>query len=124
MASYSHEFSNFPDQLITRHNFKNIDDNSGVSNLINEINSLRAAGKYDEAAKLIRTSSDLISQYIVDSTTFRTWEEEIWNGQVFAKQKQQVIFDGDDIPVGELGDIWIGAWYICYVILQATIQIK
>lgn len=109
MASYSHEFSNFPDQLITRHNFKNIDDNSGVSNLINEINSLRAAGKYDEAAKLIRTSSDLISQYIVDSTTFRTWEEEIWNGQAFAKQKQQVIFDGDDIPVGELGDIWIGA---------------
>lgn len=45
MASYSHEFSNFPDQLITRHNFKNIDDNSGVSNLINEINSLRAAGR-------------------------------------------------------------------------------
>lgn len=107
MSIYSHEFSNFPEQLITKHNFVNVDDST--ASLVNQINSLRLSGKYNEAAKLIRENSDRLKNRVADSSTFRTLEEEILNTQIYAKQKQQVVFTQDDEPEGELGDIWIGA---------------
>ena len=51
-----------------------------------------------------------MSNYIVDAITFRTWEEEIYNTQKFARQVQQSIYfdelekDFDGIE----GDVWIG----------------
>lgn len=83
MANYENEFSNFPFKKITKHNFKNVDDT--VASIVNEINELRAQGLYNQAAEAIQNNSAILGQYIVDAITFRTWEEEIYNTQVYAK---------------------------------------
>lgn len=108
MANYENEFSNFPVQKITKHNFKNVDDS--IADVINQINSLRARGLYDQAASIIQDNIDVLSHYIVDAITFRTWEEEIYNTQKYARQVRQSIFfderekDFDGIE----GDVWLG----------------
>lgn len=106
MSQYENEFSAFPERLITRHNFKNIDDT--VANLINQINLYRSKGAYTEATNLMRNNPSL-SQYIVDAVTFRTWEEEIYNTQKYAKAQQQTIFFEDEEPEYCLeNDVWLG----------------
>lgn len=108
MANYENEFSNFPAQKITKHNFKNVDDS--IADVINQINTLRAQGSYDQAANIIQNNLDTLSHYIVDAVTFRTWEEQIYNTQKYARQVQQSIFfdereqDFDGIE----GDVWLG----------------
>lgn len=106
MADFSREFSSFPSKKITRHYFKNVDDN--IAEKINDINSLRAQGLYDQAARLIQKNSDVLGQYIVDAITFRTWEEEIYNTQIYAKQQQQSIYFDEEEPNCITGDVWLG----------------
>lgn len=108
MSSYSTEFSSFPSKKITKHNFKNVDDN--IADIINQINSLRTQGLYNQAARIVQNNFDILSHYIVDAITFRTWEEEIYNTQKYARQKQQTIFfdeEEDDFD-GIEGDVWVG----------------
>ena len=108
MIKYEREFSLFPEKKITLHNFKNVDDN--ISLLINQINSLRSQGLYAEASQIIQSNFDVLSHYIVDAVTFRTWEEEIYNTQIYARQKQQTIFfdeEENDFD-GIKGDVWVG----------------
>lgn len=108
MSEYEREFSNFPDKKITLHNFKNVDDN--IASIINQINQLRAEGLYSQAASIINKNKDLLSQYIVDATTYRTWEEEIFNAQKYARQNQQSIYfdESEDDFDGIEGDVWVG----------------
>ena len=107
MSQYENEFSNFPYQKITKHNFKNVD--AGIASTINEINDLRSQGKYIEAAQIIENNKNVLSQYLVDAITFRTWEEEIYNTQKYAKQAQQVIYFEDEEPDYCLeNDVWLG----------------
>ncbi len=108
MAVYENEFSSFPSQKITKHDFKNVDDN--IASVINQINTLRQQGLYNQASRIIEDNFDILSHYIVDAITFRTWEEEIYNTQKYARQVQQSIyfdeyegnFDGIE------GDVWLG----------------
>lgn len=106
MSKFENEYSNFPYKKITRHNFKNIDDS--VAALINKINSLRLNRAYDQATSIIQDNKDILSQYVVDAVTFRTWEEEIFNTQKYAKQKQQVIYFDLQEPDCIEGDVWLG----------------
>ncbi|MCI9315696.1 MAG: hypothetical protein HFI57_12080 [Lachnospiraceae bacterium] len=107
VSQYENEFSAFPSQLITRHNFKNVDDEA--STMINHINSLRSQGSYLEAAQYIDQKKNVLSQYIVDAVTFRTWEEEIYNTQKYAKQAQQAVYFEDEEPDYCLeDDVWLG----------------
>lgn len=107
MSQYENEFSNFPYQKITRHNFKNIDDN--LAHIINQINTLRSQGLYNKASQIIENNRSALSQYIVDAMTFRTWEEEIYNTQKYARKRQQQIYFQDEEPDDcEEDDIWIG----------------
>lgn len=108
MAEYSREFSSFPSKKITRHNFKNVDDN--IAPIINQINNLRSQNLYNQAARIVQDNFDVLSHYIVDAITFRTWEEEIYNTQKYARQIQQSIFfdeDEEDFD-GIEGDVWVG----------------
>lgn len=108
MAEYSREFSSFPSKKITKHDFKNVDDN--IASIINQINSLRSQGLYNQAARIIQNNSDILGQYIVDAITFRTWEEEIYNTQKYSRQKQQSIYfdENEDDFDGIEGDVWVG----------------
>ena len=108
MAQYENEFSSFPSQKITRHHFKNLDD--AASGTIHQINQLRAQGAYSQAAALLESHKETLSPYIVDAVTFRTWEEEIYNTQKYAKQVSQTIFfeeNQEDFECLE-GDVWAG----------------
>lgn len=108
MSQYENEFSSFPEKKITRHDFRNVDDN--IAPVINQINSLRTQGLYNQAARIIQQNFDVLSHYIVDAITYRTWEEEIYNTQIYARQKQQVIFfDENEEDVDAIqGDVWLG----------------
>ena len=110
MTIYENEFSNFPEKKITRHNYKNVDDT--LATVINQVNELREQGLYNQAARIIEANKDILSQYVVDAVTYRTWEEEIWNTQKFAKQRQQVIYyeeDEDEVLENCIeGDVWVG----------------
>lgn len=106
MAAYENEFSNFPEKMITKHNFKNIDDS--IASLINQINHLRSQGLYSQAARIIQNNKTVLSQYIIDATTFRTWEEEIYNTQKYAMKNQQVVYVIDEEPDCFEEDVWIG----------------
>lgn len=108
MAEYSREFSSFPSKKITRHNFKNVDDN--IASIINQINTLRTQGLYNQAARIVQDNFDVLSHYIVDAITFRTWEEEIYNTQKYARQIQQSIFfdETEEDFDGIEGDVWVG----------------
>lgn len=107
MSEYSREFSNFPSEKITKHNFKNVDDT--IASIINQINSLQSQGLYNQASRIIQNNYDILSHYIVDAITFRTWEEEIYNTQKYARQKQQSIyFDASEEDFdGIEEDVWI-----------------
>lgn len=108
MVEYSREFSSFPSKKITRHNFKNVDDN--VASIINQIKSLRVQEKYNQAARIVQDNFDVLSHYIVDAITFRTWEEEIYNTQRYSRQVQQSIFfdETEEDFDGIEGDVWVG----------------
>lgn len=108
MAEYSREFSSFPHKKITRHNFKNVDDN--IAPIINQIKSLQLQGLYNQAARIVQDNFDVLSHYIVDAITFRTWEEEIYNTQLYAKQQQQSIYfdETEEDFDGIEGDVWVG----------------
>lgn len=105
-AIYETEFSNFPEKKIKLHNFKNIDDN--LASIINEINNLRAQGLYNQAQRIIENNRDILNQYVADMVTFRTWEEEIYNTQRYAKQQQQCIYFEEEEPDCIEGDVWVG----------------
>lgn len=107
MSNFEGEYSYFPERKITKHNFKNIDDT--IATVINQINDLRSQGLYNQASRIIENNKDILAQYVVDATTFRTWEEEIYNTQMYAKKVQQSIYFDDEEPdYCEENDIWIG----------------
>lgn len=108
MSRYEQEFSRFPEKKIIIHNFKNVDDN--VADIINQINSLREQGLYSQAANIINQNKDLLSKCVVDATTYRTWEEEIFNAQKYARQNQQSIYfdESEEDFDGIEGDVWVG----------------
>lgn len=106
MAKYENKYSNFPNLKIKLHTFKDVDDS--VAELINEINELRSQGLYAQAAIKIQNNRDILSQYIVNAVTFRTWEEEIYNTQTYARQMQQSIYFDQYEPDCLEGDVWIG----------------
>lgn len=104
---YENEFSNFPTKLITRHNFKNVDDS--IAYVINEIITLRSQGLYNQASRIVDANKDVLPQYIIDAVTFRTLEEEIYNTQRYAKKiQQQIYFEEEEPDYCEEDDIWIG----------------
>lgn len=106
MVEYANEFSNFPSELITRHNFKNVTDS--VSSIINQINTLRSQGQYGQAAILVNDNQALLSQHIIDAITLRTLEEEIYNTQIYAQKSGQGVYLDETEPDCLVGDIWVG----------------
>ena len=108
MTKYESEYSCFPNKKITKHNFADINDDTAP--IINQINALRSQGQYSQAAQILQANKEFLSRFIVDAETFRTWEDEIYNSQKYAKQVQQSIhFEENEEDVDCLeGDVWVG----------------
>ena len=106
-SSYTHEYSQFPNKLITIHNFKDADNS--VAALINTIDDLKFRCLYESAAKVISENADKLAPYTLDSSTINTLEEENRNAQVMALQKHQcVYFDENEPDICAVGDVWEG----------------
>jgi hypothetical protein len=121
--AYETEYSKFPTQNITLHEFKNISDDGitytldGVSysttinKLVAQINTLRASSvTADKVAcvNLMNAVKDTLAHYMVDAETFNTWEQEIYNTQVYAQSVLQSTHFGTEEPDCQVEDVWIG----------------
>lgn len=121
--AYETEYSKFPTKNITLHEFKNISDDGitytldGVSysttidKLVAQINTLRASSvTADKVAcvNLMNAVKDTLAHYMVDAETFNTWEQEIYNTQVYAQSVLQSTHFGTEEPDCQVEDIWIG----------------
>lgn len=106
MATYTHEYSNFPTSLITVKEYKNVDD--FIKGFVHQVQLLREQGYYAEAARMIRTSADM-APYNFDAEDVNRIVEEIRNTQIFAQGQKQAIFYSTttDFDAQEM-DVWIG----------------
>lgn len=105
MSKYEREFSNFPKQKIKLGEYENVTDE--IASIINNICELKNSGNFKEVHQLIKENKDIIKKCVIDATTYRKWEEEIYNTQVYAKQEQQELYFGEEIPNCTYNDIWI-----------------
>jgi hypothetical protein len=106
MASYTNEYSRFPDKIMERHYFKDVDNS--ISSLVNQVKTLQSQGKYDKVNEILKNNTANLSQYILSAEYINAIDEEIRNLQIYAKNKKQSIFLTDDEPEDAvLGDVWI-----------------
>lgn len=107
MAKFTHEYSNFPDELITLVNYKNVTDTIGE--LINQINAYRLDGNYTAAQILIDDYASQLKQYNLDMTIINTFIEEIRNTQIKSRVAGQFLSIEEDEPDGVWDNfVWIG----------------
>ena len=104
---YTHEYSQYPNELISLEDFKNVDDT--VGDLINQIETYRSQGNYSAAAQLVERYSDTLKRYNIDTVTVNTLIEEIRNTQIKALTTGQFLSYGTAEPVDlDEGYVWIG----------------
>ena len=78
MAEMTHEYSRFPNNVYTLHNFRDVRDApDSVMSIINNIKSLEISGQYNAAAQLIEQNSQTLAQYLIDAETINAIDEEI-----------------------------------------------
>ena len=107
MAKFTHEYSNFPDELITLVSYKNVTDTIGE--LINQINAYRLDGNYTAAQILIDDYASQLKQYNLDMTIINTFIEEIRNTQIKSRVAGQFLSIEEDEPDGVWDNfVWIG----------------
>ena len=103
---YTHEYSQFPNKVMQRHNFKDADDS--VANVINQINSLKNQGLYNQANRILEQNKDVLGQYALTSEHCNAIDEETRNLEIKALQVQQSIYIQTEEPdSAALGDVWI-----------------
>ncbi len=103
---YTHEYSNFPDELYTLHNYQDADDS--VAPLINMIRMYMANGNYTQAKFYIEQNKEVLAPYLLNMETMNGLEEETRNLEIFAKVKQQsVYFSSEEPDEPEVNDVWI-----------------
>lgn len=106
MAEFTHEYSQYPDKLMTKRTFKDVDDSIAMK--VSEIQDLRRSGNYTKAAQRINELN--IKDYNFSASDVNWLIEEIRNTQIYAKQKRQNIYNTEDCPsdTAVTYDVWIG----------------
>lgn len=109
MASYTNEYSQFPRQLMTLHQFHDVTDN--IAEFVDQIKVMQTRGLYSQAAKLIEKNKDLLNKYFLSAEYLNFLDEETRNLEIMAKSKNQSIYYQDLNPIDScvLYDVWIGA---------------
>ena len=81
MPTYSNEYSQFPDQLISMREFKDV--TSDIDAIIQQVKTHKKNGDYAAAAQVLRNNPSLAS-YMFSATDINTLVEEIYNAQIAA----------------------------------------
>lgn len=107
MANYTHEYSNFPDELITVKTYKDVDDD--IAALVQQINEYREAGDFASANALVAENQAALSVYNVSSEDINRIVEEIRNTQIYAKESGNSVYYTDTEPTDAVinGDTWL-----------------
>lgn len=107
MASFTHEYSNFPNEVITIKEYKDVDD--AVASLVQQINSYRNTGDFASANQLIAENKALLSAYNFASEDINRIVEEIRNAQVYAKEGNNTVYYMAEEPDAHIvvGDTWL-----------------
>lgn len=109
MASYTHEFSNFPDTLYVRGEFEDLADApSSVVDVVTQIKQYVIEGKYTDAANLLTINKDALAPYYMDANHINALDEELRNVEIYVKGQRQGIYLSDTMPDCVIGDVWIG----------------
>lgn len=109
MAVLTHEYSNFPAQTYSLHNFLNVAEApESVVTVISNIKELISKGHYNAAAQLFSENKTVLANYYIDSSVINAIEEEIRNLEIYAKQQQQAYYYSEEEPNCNIGDVWIG----------------
>ena len=104
---YTHEYSQYPDELIPLTNYKDVDDTIG--GLINEIETYRSQGNYLAATDLINRYADRLAPYNIDMSVINAMVEEIRNTQIRALSAGQFLSISDEEPSDvDEGYVWLG----------------
>lgn len=106
MEQTTHEYSNFPNELITKHNFKDVDDN--IASIINQVKKLQASGLYNQASRIIQQNKDVLGKYVIDANIINGMIEHIRNTEIISLQARQCVYVGKKPLTCNKGDIWIG----------------
>ena len=103
----THEYSNFPSEVIKLHKYKDIDDT--IKDVIDRYMTYYNEGDFASAVQVLKDSEIDLNDYMVTSRVINTIIEELRNAQIFALQQQQVIYVQDNEPsFPETADVWIG----------------
>lgn len=106
---YTSEYSKFPTQLYSKHNFSDMKDApSSVVTLVENIKTYMKAKNYAQAAQILQDNKSALSKYLIDSTYINTLDEELRNLEIYCKIKKQSIYYTTTEPDGVNGDVWIG----------------
>jgi hypothetical protein len=107
MASITNEYSQFPNKVMERHYFKDVDDS--IAPLIIQIKELQAQGDYDRVNQIIAKNMENLAQYTLSAEYINLIDEEIRNLQIYAKSNKQSFYVGEEEPDDiEALDVWIG----------------
>lgn len=107
MAKFTHEYSNYPYEVIELVGYKNVNDTIGE--LINQINAYRLDGNYAAAQILISEYASQLKKYNLDMTIINTFVEEIRNTQIKAYVAGQFLSIEEEEPDGVWDNfVWIG----------------
>lgn len=108
MPRYTHEFAQFPNKLLTPHNYKDVTDEI-VADII-KIKNYISSGDYASALNYLNEDPSL-RQYLMTAEDMNFIDEETRNVEIYAKNVQQQIFyndpEDDVLTVCSEGDIWI-----------------
>ena len=106
MATYTNQYSNFPGQVYTPHNFVDADDTIGT--LINTIKGYMASGNYSQAQFYIQQNYAVLEPYVLNAEHINMIEEETRNCEIYALSRQQAVFyDPEEPGYAEINDVWI-----------------
>lgn len=107
---YSHELSQFPEQIIELHNFKDLaseETPASVLAIVAEIKEKVAEGLYTEAAQILRENKDVLRPYYIDADIINFLDEEIRNLEIYTKIRKQSFYYQKFVPFAVVGDVWV-----------------
>lgn len=116
MATYTHHYSRFPEEVYIPHNFKDAEnetvviggENINVGNLISHVRNLLAEGNFSQAKYYIEQNKTVLEPYVLNAEHINMIEEETRNCEVYAISRQQAVFYSDEEPeYSEDNDVWI-----------------
>ena len=104
MASYTNEYSRLPNEILTLHNYKDVDDT--VAPYVNQIKILQAQGK-DGKVKEMRKARAGVGPDVFGAEDAMALQEETRNLEILALSKKQCVYYQEEEPDGGNANVWI-----------------